>query len=137
MGWTIVRVRTNQYTPAVMARFFPSLAAINSGPAAEETQMAVNTESNEPGKQGIMFPDLDASPESKAIVKLAKQLLKIRTESKAAEDEAQERLVKRLHAAGIVRFSHDGLKVELVQNSEKVKIKPDPKDEDENEGDDQ
>lgn len=76
-----------------------------------------------------MFPELDKSPEHKEILRIAKSLHKIRadrkealTQSKQLEDKTQEELVGKLHDAGISKFRHEGIKLEIVPRSEKVKI---------------
>jgi len=77
-----------------------------------------------------MFPELDDSPEHKKILKTAKALIKIRedraealNESKTKEDETQAALVEMLHAAGITKFRHESVEVEIKPRSEKVKAK--------------
>jgi high-affinity K+ transport system ATPase subunit B len=83
-----------------------------------------------PGEQAALFPELDDSPEHKAILKLAKKLHKIRAErhaalieSKALEDKTQEDLVGRMHTATITKFKFKTIVVEIVERSEKVKVK--------------
>ena len=90
-------------------------------------------------EQAEMFPELNNSPEHKKIMKTAKALIEIREgraealhESKAQEDETQAALVEMLHAAGITKFRHESIEVEIKPRSEKVKAKmivPDPEDE--------
>lgn len=83
-----------------------------------------------PGEQANLFPELDDSPEHKAILKLAKKLHKIRAErhaalveSKELEDKTQEDLVGRMHTAKIEKFKFKTIVVEIVARSEKVKVK--------------
>lgn len=83
-----------------------------------------------PGEQAALFPELDDSPEHKAILKLAKKLHKIRAErhaalveSKELEDKTQEDLVGRMHTASIMKFKFKAIVVEIVARSEKVKVK--------------
>lgn len=81
-------------------------------------------------EQPPLFPELDDSPEHKALLKLAKKLYKIRAdrhtalvESKAIEDKTQEELVGKMHEAGIVKFKFKTIVAEVIARSEKVKVK--------------
>jgi hypothetical protein len=80
--------------------------------------------------QPPLFPELDDSPEHKALLKLAKKLYKIRAdrhtalvESKAIEDKTQEELSGKMHDAGITKFKFKTIIAEIVPRSEKVKVK--------------
>jgi hypothetical protein len=84
----------------------------------------------EDDNQEVMFPELDDSPEHKDILKRAKRLINIRdkrkealVESKAKEDAEQKVLVEAMHKANLTGFNHKGVKVEIVESSEKVKAK--------------
>lgn len=95
-----------------------------------------------PGEQAALFPELDDSPEHKAILKLAKKLHKIRAErhaalveSKELEDKTQSDLVGKLHDAKLTKFKFKTIVVEILERSEKVKVKLEVE-EDSNAGDD-
>lgn len=93
--------------------------------------------------QPPLFPELDDTPERKAIIKLAKKLYKIRDErhkaltaSKEIEDKTQVELVGKLHEAKIGKFKFRTLVVEMVERSEKVKVKLEVEDDKDNGDDD-
>lgn len=93
-------------------------------------------------EQQVLFKELDDSPESKNLMKLARKLARIRAErsqllgvSKEQEDEVMGKLVTAMNEAKMPAFKHDGIKVEIIKR-EKAKVTLDV-DDDEEDGDDE
>lgn len=93
---------------------------------------------NPEGDQTIMFPELDDSPEHKALMKSVRKFVKVKQNrdevlgtQKQECDKAMEDVIVKMKAANISKFHHQSLSVEIIPGKEKVKVKMDPE-----EGDD-
>lgn len=81
--------------------------------------------------QETMFKELDMDkPKEKAIFQAALRFAKAKRErdeilstAKEKADSAQEKLIALLHEAGITKFVHDGIKVEMLSTREKVQVR--------------
>lgn len=107
----------------------------------EDGGVAVATE---PGEQKPLFPELEDSPEHKAVLKAAKAFAKAKAErdallstSKEKVDGLQANLIACMHKANLEKFKHDGVKAELIKTREKVTVQIGDDEEEETEGDDE
>lgn len=81
----------------------------------------------EPGEQSSMFPELDDSPEHKALLKLAKAANRAKARrdallsmSKEEVDGCMDKLKAKMHECKLKAFKHGGVKAKLIDAKEKV-----------------
>lgn len=86
-------------------------------------------------EQKNLFPELDDSPEHKAIARQAKKFAKakaardeMKTTAKEEQDAEEKKLIEMLHEAKLTAFKHGGMKVNILPTSEKVRVRLDDED---------